>query len=416
MEIFAIKPTMLSGEITAPPSKSFAHRILICAYLSGRQVKINNIGCSDDVLATLNALKTMGASVDCDGDSVTLKKGEIPTNKLIIDCGESGSSLRFLMPVACALGINAEFTGKGKLLSRPIDELKSCLVSNGAIISGFSVGGKLKAGKFIIDGSISSQYITGLLLALTAVNGKSEIEIIGKQVSAPYIDITLSVLNDFGASVQKTDKGFIVSGGYDTKITEFTVEGDWSGASFFLSAGAIGKKVKIKGLNLSSVQGDRKILEILQSFGAKVTKEDNAVTVERNKLNGITVEMDSVPDLCQIVAVVSAFAKGKTELKGVSRLKIKESDRITAITDMLKRAGITAEHIGDSIVINGGEPCATCFDGGKDHRTVMASTILASCCNGESKVIGAEYYTKSYPEFVEDYKELGGELNVNIQG
>ncbi len=414
MEIFTIKPVGLLGEITAPPSKSFAHRMLISAYLSGRQVKINNIGNSDDVIVTLNALKTMGAKIDINDNSVIIKRGEIPTDKVIIDCGESGSSLRFLMPVACALGINAEFIGRGKLLSRPIDELKNCLCVNGAKIDGFIVYGKLTAGSYVIDGSISSQYVTGLLLALTAVKGRSQIEIVGKPVSAPYIDITLSVLNDLGANVHKTESGFIINGGYDTKITEFTVEGDWSGASFFLSAGAIGKSVKVNGLNLNSVQGDRKIVEILKSFGANIIEEDNSVTVRYNELNGITVDMENVPDLCQIVAVVSAYAKGRTEIKGVSRLKIKESDRITAIIDMLKTADIVAEHIDDSIIIYGGKPKSNDFQGGKDHRTVMSSTILASYCDTQSKVLGAEFYTKSYPEFVDDYKKLGGELNVDI--
>ncbi|MBE5743390.1 MAG: 3-phosphoshikimate 1-carboxyvinyltransferase [Clostridiales bacterium] len=416
MEIFTVKPTDLSGEITAPPSKSFAHRILICAYLSGRRVKINNIGSSDDVLVTLNALKTMGASVELNCDSVILKKGKIPTDKVIIDCGESGSSLRFLMPIACALGVNCEFVGKGKLLSRPIDKLKQALTLNGAIIDGFSVSGKLSKGKYIIDGSISSQYITGLLLALTAIDGESEIEILGAPVSAPYIDITLSVLTEFGASVYRTDKGFIVKGGYDTKITEFTVEGDWSGASFFLSAGAIGGRVKVNGLNLNSVQGDRKIVEILKSFGAKIKEENNSVCVEKSKLSAIKIDMDSVPDLCQIVSVVSAFASGNTQILGVERLKIKESDRIKAIIDMLSVSGIIAEYKDNEIIIHGGEPTGGNFDGGKDHRTVMSSTVLATYSKGNSKITGAEFYTKSYPEFVRDYKVLGGELNVNIQG
>ncbi len=416
MENFKITPKALNGEITAPSSKSFAHRLLISAYLSNREITIDNIGSSDDVLVTLNALKTMGAKININGDSVTVKKGEIPTNKVVIDCGESGSSLRFLMPVASALGIKAEFTGKGKLLSRPIVELVSCLNENGANIDGYNINGKLLAGKFVIDGGVSSQYITGLLLALSVLDGESEIIIKGNLVSTPYIDITIEVLNDMGASVVKTDSGFKVLGGYRETKNDFIVEGDWSGLAFFLSAGAIGGKVKINGVNLNSVQGDRKIVDILKSFGAKITTIDNSITVERDKLNAITVDMEDIPDLCQIVAVVSAFANGKTKICGVERLKIKESDRIKAIIDMLNLAGIFAEYKDNSITITGGKPTGAEFTGGKDHRTVMSSSILASLASSDSKILGAEFYRKSYPDFVRDFKKLGGEINVDIFG
>lgn len=416
MENFKISPKVLNGEITAPPSKSFAHRLLISAYLSKRKVTINNIGSSDDVLVTLNALKIMGAKINIDGDSVTVKKGELPTDKVVIDCGESGSSLRFLMPVVSALGIKAEFIGKGKLLSRPITELVSCLNENGAKIDGCTINGKLNAGKYVIDGGVSSQYITGLLLALTALEGESEIIIKGNLVSTPYIDITIEVLNDMGASIIKKDSGFRVLGGYKQTKSEFTVEGDWSGLAFFLSAGAIGGKVKVNGVNNSSVQGDRKIVDILKSFGAKITTYGNSIIAQKDKLNAISVDMEDIPDLCQIVAVVSAFASGKTKIYGVERLKIKESDRIKAIVDMLNSAGIFAEYKDNSITITGGKPSGAEYLGGKDHRTVMSSSILATYSKGNSKVLGAEFYTKSYPNFVNDFKKLGGEIDVNIQG
>lgn len=414
MENFSVNPKNLIGGITAPSSKSFAHRLLISAYLSGREVTIDNIGSSDDVIVTLNALKTMGATVVYSGYSVTVKKGEIPTEKVLIDCNESGSSLRFLMPVVSALGIKAEFTGKGRLLSRPIKELSDCLNENGADIDGFVVNGKLKPGRYVIDGGVSSQYITGLLLALSAVKGESEIVINKTLVSAPYIEITLSVLESLGAFVQRTESGFIVFGGYSQTKNHFAVEGDWSGVAFFLSAGAIGGKIKINGLNLNSVQGDIKIVEILKKFGAKIVEDENSITVQKGELKAIAVDMENVPDLCQIVAVVSSFASGTTVLSGVDRLKIKESDRIKAIIDMLKASNVNAEYKNNSIIITGGNPLGAKFDGGKDHRTVMSSTILASYAKGNSEIVGAEFYRKSYPDFVSDYKKLGGEIDVNI--
>ena len=416
MEIFKIKPSTLNGEIQAPPSKSFAHRMLICAYLSGKEITVKNVGSSDDALVTLNALKTLGAKVQTISDGVVIKKGKISSDKLIIDCNESGSSLRFLLPVACALGVKATFTGKGKLLQRPIKELVDSLNGHGADIDGYTVNGKLKSGKYFVDGSISSQYITGLLLALSALDGESEIIVNGTLVSEPYVNITLSVLKDFGVKFSKTENGYKIVGGYNVEKTEFTVEGDWSGVAFPLVAGAVSGKVTVTGLDLNSVQGDREILNVLKSFGASVNFGKNSVTVEKSKLNGVTLDMDSVPDLCQIVSVLGAYASGKTEIYGVERLKIKESDRIKAIIEMLGGCGVSAEYDGEKITVHGKTPLGATLSGGKDHRTVMSSVVLLTGADGDGTVTGAEYYTKSYPEFVTDYKKLGGKLNVEFCG
>ncbi len=414
MENFKLQPSSLFGEIQAPPSKSFAHRTLICAYLSGREVSVKNIGCSDDVIVTLNALETLGAKITKIGNGVIVKKGQISSNKLIIDCNESGSSLRFLLPVVSALGVNVEFTGKGKLLERPIKELVDTLNLHGANIDGYTVNGKLKSGVFEIDGGISSQYITGLLLALSTLDGESEIIINGKLVSEPYVNITLSVLNDFGVQFKKTERGFIIKGGYDTKKLEYAIEGDWSSAAFPLVGGAISGSVTVSGLNLNSVQGDREIVKVLKQFNAKVTCSGNSVTVEKSNLIGATLDMEDIPDLCQIVSVLGAYAQGKTELYGVSRLKIKESDRTKAIIDMLNGCSVNAEYDGDKISIFGRLPTSATLSGGKDHRTVMSSAILLTTCGGE--ILGANYYAKSYPEFVKDYKKIGGKLDVEING
>ena len=416
MEIFKVKPTKLNGEIFAPPSKSFAHRILICAYLSGKRITVKNIGSSDDAFVTLNALKTMGAKISEISDGVVIEKGEMPSDKVVIDCGESGSSLRFLLPVASALGLKATFTGRGKLLERPIKELTSTLNLHGANIDGYEVKGKLLSGVYEIDGNISSQYVTGLLLALSTLDGESEIVINGKLVSEPYVDITLSVLSSFGVEYSKTSSGYKIKGGYNATVTEHTVEGDWSGASFPLVLGAIGGEVTVRGLNLNSVQGDRKILKILERFGANVSLNGDSVTVKKSTLNAISLDMDDVPDLCQIVSVLGAYAKGTTEIYGVERLKIKESDRILAIKNMLKVAKINSEYDGEKIIVHGGLVNGGEFDGGKDHRTVMSSAVLATSANGDSVINGAEFYRKSYPEFTSDYKKLGGVLDVETRG
>lgn len=408
----SLTPKFLSGEITAPASKSFAHRLLIGAFLSGETIKINGIGSSDDVLVTLSALKTFGAKITQGEDYVIIEKGSLPAEKVIVDCKESGSSLRFLIPVASALGIKATFTGCGRLLQRPITPLTDCLNAGGADIVNFTTNGKLQSGIYQIDGGVSSQYITGLIFALSVVGG--EIAIKGELVSKPYVDVTLSVLKEMGVKTEKTQNGYKIEAGYNLNKREFTVEGDWSSASFLLSAGAINGEVTLKGLNLKSVQGDREIAHILKKFGAIVIEENNKITVKKAPLKAVEIDCQNIPDLAQIIAVVGAYANGKTVLKNVSRLKIKESDRIQAIIITLKSAGIKAEYVGEDLVIYGGEPICAIFDGGKDHRTVMSSAVMALGAKGDSEIIEAQYHKKSYPSFFEDVKKLGGVLRVDI--
>ncbi len=410
-----IKPSNISGEVMAPPSKSFAHRILISAFLSGEEITVKNVGKSVDATVTLNALKTLGASVVEYSDKTVIKKGELPNEKVVIDCKESGSSLRFLLPVVSALGVNAEFTGAKRLLERPIKELVDTLNEHGADIVGLTVNGKLKSGEYTVDGSISSQYITGLLLALSHVDGESEIIINGTLVSQPYVDITLAVLSDFGVRFEKTERGYKIKGGYAPKTFKFNVEGDWSGASFTLALGAIGKQVTVTGLKVNSVQGDRKIVEILKSFGASVTLNNNQVTVKGGNLKGITVDMEDVPDLVQIVSVVASYASGKTTLLGVDRLRLKESDRINAVIESLLAVGIKAEYKDNSIVIHGGTPIGGTVNGGNDHRTVMSAVVMASFAKGKSLVLGGQAINKSYPNFIIDYQKLGGIINVDTK-
>ena len=411
-----VKPSNIVGEVNSPSSKSFAHRILISAFLSGSEITIKNVGKSVDASVTLNALKTLGATVTECEDKVIIKKGELPTKKVVIDCKESGSSLRFLLPVVSALGVNVEFTGAKRLLERPIKELVDTLNEHGADIVGLTVNGKLQRGEYIVDGSISSQYITGLLLALSSVEGESEVIIKGRLVSQPYVDITLAVLSEVGVWFEKTERGYKIKGGYKPKTLEFTVEGDWSGASFMLALGAIGKQVTVKGLNANSVQGDRKILEILKNFGAIIEVSENAVTVKGGNLKGVTVDMENVPDLVQIVSVVASYASGKTTLVGVDRLRLKESDRIKAVIDSLSVVGINAEYNNNSITIFGGKPNGSVVDGGNDHRTVMSAVVMASFAKGESLVLGGQAINKSYPDFIKDYQKLGGVIDVDIKG
>ncbi len=399
----------ISGEVLAPPSKSYAHRYIISAFLSKQAGFIKNVGNCKDVLATLTALSSVGLNYSLDTSGVELSFKEIEKTP-ILNCFESGSTLRFLIPVISALGIKCEFTGSEKLLSRPILELTKCLNENGAEIDGFKLNGKLRSGEFRLNGSISSQFISGLLFALPLLDGDSKIVILGETVSLDYINVTLSVLREFNIKAIKTDYGYFVKGNqaYIMPKTR-AVEGDYSGASFLMALGALSPRgVKVLGLNKNTSQGDKKAVQILKEFGALVEEVEGGYFIKKGELNGISVDMENVPDIVQILSVVASFANGVTTFKNVSRLKIKESDRIAGIIKNLALAGVKAKYDGADLKIYGAEPKGGVFLGDNDHRTVMSMAVLATFAKGSSQIIGAEAVDKSYTDFFKDYVSLGG--------
>ena len=410
-----VRPKALKGSIVAPPSKSYAHRLVIAAALSKGRTLVKNVGSSKDVLATLSAMKALGADCFAVGNDVEIIGGKV-ANTAEIYCGESGSTLRFLLPIAAALGVKASFTGESGLLKRPVNGLIAALNENGAEIDGLTVNGKLKSGRYIIDGSVSSQYITGLLFALPLLDGDSEIVIGNKTVSGRYLDITEDCLKKFGVEVQKTSEGYFVRGGQKYVSPECVeVEGDYSGAAFMLAAGALGGDVEITGLNPDSLQGDAEIVKILQSFGATIERTERGVRACGGKLKGISVDIDGVPDLAQITAVVAANAEGTTVLKNVSRLKIKESDRLRAIRLMLETAKVACFSENDDLYIIGdNKPIGGLFYGADDHRTAMSAAILALYAATPSTVSGIESCKKSYTSFTDDIIKLGGDVDVCI--
>ena len=412
--VIELSPARLSGAVCAPSSKSYVHRLLIAAYLSGEEVKVGCNNMSADVLATARVLRSFGAETQVGDKSITIKRGIIPRGRVTADCGESGSTLRFLLPLAAALGIKADFTGAARLLERPMTPLTEVLNRHGADIRGLSVFGKLGAGVYEVDASLSSQYVTGLLFALAALGEKSGISVKGERVSAGYIDITTDVLKTFGADVAVTEGGYEVNRGVQKGVREAQAEGDWSNAAFALAAGAIGGDVKVCGLNPGSVQGDRRIAEVLGMFGAKVSFCSGAVHAEQNRLAAVDVDIRDIPDLAQIISVVAAFARGVSVLRNVDRLRIKESDRVEAIINTLGAAGIRAEYSDNNLYIHGGAPKGGKFFSGNDHRTAMSAAILASFAEGCSSIAGAEAVNKSYPSFFADLKELGGVMNVVV--
>lgn len=411
-------PSVISGTVAAPPSKSAGHRSLICAALSDAPVTVTGCGISDDMTATERVLCALGAKIERSGTTVRVTPiSDIP-DKAVLDCGESGSTARFIIPIAAALGAkNVTVTGRGRLPSRPFGILCELLRLHGVSCDTdtlpMSVGGQLPAGEYRIPGNVSSQYISGLLMALSIVPGSSRIVLTTPLESAAYVDMTVDELRRFGASVAKTSDGYEIEGRKKLKASCRRVEGDWSQAAFFLSAGAVcGGSVTVTGLDRSSLQGDKAIVSILKDFGADIEENDQGITVRRSKLKGTVINASQIPDLVPIIAVTAAFAAGRTVINGAARLRLKESDRLHETVTRLVSFGIDAAETADGMIINGGEPVGAAITSANDHRIVMAFSVLACGSEHCSSISGAEAINKSYPEFISDLCGLGGKCDV----
>lgn len=410
-----IYPFIPCGEIIAPPSKSMAHRLLICSALKKGNTVIKNVGNSNDVITTAKCLNELGAKIRIqDGNAFVEGISQVKKGR-ILDCGESGSTLRFLIPVACALGADATFTGSAKLLSRPINVLVDEIKRHGVNADGLSFSGKLKSGEYEIDCSISSQFISGLLMALPYLDGSSELILKGESVSKGYVDLTISMLEQCGIKYEKSGNKFIIRGNQEYNLSSETYcEGDWSGASYPLVLGAMRGEVTVKGLNLDSVQGDKEILKILEKAGAEVLVKENGITVRKATLNCFEYNFDPIPDLAPVCSALASVAEGESVFSGISRLKDKESDRVYTTIKTLTIAGITAEEIDGKIKIKGGQVKDGSFDGENDHRIVMLATVLGISAEKESFILGADAVNKSYPDFFKDLERLGGKVDVDI--
>lgn len=423
-----VTQSYLRGDVVVPASKSIAHRALICAFLSGSEVELSGRLEGKDVIATSRCLLSLAQGTGCaEGAKRTFEKvlsmlGEEENllkrdsdGTIILNASESGSTMRFLVSVVAALGVRVRFTGEGRLAQRPLKELIDTLNLHGADIEGdklpITVRGRLCAGEYVIAGNISSQYITGLLMALPLLEGDSTIVIKDGIVSGGYIDITLSVLEKFGISIQKTDYGFYVRGGqkYIAPKT-FAVEGDWSSAGFLLAAGALCGELSVQGLALASTQGDRVMLQLLQQAGACIVVDDCGVSISKSKLRAIRFDASGCPDIVPIMSIVLANAVGTSVIENVDRLRDKESDRLAAVIAMLNAFDISCKYDDNTLYINGGIMRAAQLDSFNDHRMAMSSIVGAMCALGKSLVLDAECIAKSYPDFVDDICSVGGNI------
>ena len=405
-----INPSVLSGDIEAPASKSVAHRMLICAALAKDKsvIKINKT--SDDIEATIGCLKAIGVTIEQCGTEYTVIPPSAFPESAELDCGESGSTLRFMLPVVAALGIRAVFTAHGRLPERPISPLLDEMTSHGVTCDGqfpLHVSGKLTAGKYKVAGNISSQFITGLLLALPLCDGESEIEVIPPIESAPYIDITASVLSLFGINVNNEVNIYRICPS-DYVGNSFVAEGDWSNAAFLLGMGAT-----VSGLTTDSVQGDRKILDVLRSFGAEIHEENGTFRADVSDLHSADIDASDFPDLVPVISVIASTAQGTTRIFNASRLRLKESDRIESTVNMINSLGGDATPTDDGMIING-KPFLSggTVDSYGDHRIVMSAAVASQKCKNCVIINNAQAVSKSYPDFFKDFKSLGGDTNV----
>lgn len=428
-----LHPSIISGTVRAVSSKSAAHRLLFCAAFSDAATEIYCPDTNADIDATVSCLCALGASVKRIGDyfHVTPAK-EIPQNATL-DCGESGTTYRFLLPIVAALGIDAKLIGHGRLPSRPLSPLYETMVASGVGISEqgsnpLTVSGRLPADHYAFEGNVSSQFASGMLLGFAIASSKydsgdntCELTLTGKIESLPYLDLTTDILSVFGVDYHKTrnsDGSLTFSLPKDSRIstpTKAVVEGDFSSAAFWLSAGAVGKSpISVLGLSADSRQGDREIVNILQSFGASVKKTADQITIFPAKLRGIEVDASQIPDLVPIISVVAASAYGETRIINAGRLRLKESDRLKTVTDMITSLGGDITEGNDFLIIRGhGKLIGGTVCSANDHRIAMSAAIASLICETDVTILGAECTAKSYPRFFEDSQKLGMKAEVN---
>ena len=404
-----ITPSVISGSIEGIASKSFAHRALICACLAKGKSKIKINTTSADIDATVDCLRNFGAEIKKEGVIYTVTPVSALPENAVIDCGESGSTIRFLLPVICAMGVTTTVNAHGRLPERPLSPLKEELIRMGARISDsfpLSVSGRISAGEYTLRGDVSSQFVTGLLMALSFLGGGS-IKLLPPVQSRPYIDITLSVLRAFGADIKDENNTFYINSS-PLVGCDFTVEADWSNAAFPLCMGA-----EVTGLNPDSIQGDKAIIDVLENMGAVITRNGGSFKADLSSLHGCGIDASDIPDAVPVIAAIAATAQGETVIYNAERLRIKESDRIMSTSSMIRALGGNATETDDGIIISG-KPFLTGgeTDSFNDHRIAMAAAVASLKCKGDVIIRNANAVNKSYPSFFDDFNKLGGKADV----
>lgn len=406
-----IHPEQLAGAVTPPSSKSMTHRLIICAALAQGSSTIQNVDVSQDILATLNCIEMMGAewvrvderTIQVSGIGGLTALGGTPH----LDCGESGSTLRFLIPVVLAAAGEATFTGRGRLMERPLQPYLDLFLEKGIdykLEDGvLTVRGKLEPGEYRLPGNVSSQFLTGLLLALPLLPGESRIVLTTPLESRDYVSMTLEAMGDSGIEVRKEGDCLLIAGGQTYGAQNKTVEADWSQAAFWYAANFLNSQVEIRDLNSKSSQGDMRVAW----FYWKLARPGE-----------LELNVSQCPDLVPPLAAMAALRSGTCHLVNAARLRLKESDRLAAVTEVLNTLGAQVEEKADSLTIHGvkqleGGATVDCHN---DHRIAMMAAVAATRCRKPVSLLGAECVNKSYPQFWDHYRMLGGNIDVVVSG
>lgn len=421
MKEVTIYPGRLRGSIKVPPSKSMCHRAIICAGLSKGTSIINNIGVSQDIKATLEAMGSLGMSVEAAGTSLVIKGNPHPSIKdWRINCRESGSTLRFIIPIAALTGEPVVFCGEGRLVERSLvpyfyifEKQGIKYQTNGGKLPLY-INGRLAPGEFCLKGDISSQFISGLMFALPLLEADSTIRMATELQSRPYLDLTIKALKEFSIEIENHGyESFSIKGNQSYRAADYTVEGDYSQAAFWLAAGALGSDISCSGLDIKSAQGDKAILSIIVEMGGGMVFERDTFKSLPSELKGTIIDAAHCPDLVPVLAVLGALSEGGTEIINAKRLRLKESDRLKAIASELGKLGACIRETQDGLVIDGVKKLrGGRVDSWNDHRIAMALAVAATRAEEPVTISNASSVEKSYPDFWEHYRALGGRISI----
>ena len=427
MSDIKVTPRALKGEVKIPPSKSISHRAIISASLSDGVSKISNVAFSEDITATLEAMKSLGVKVlsileeTKDTSTVTIDG----TSKLTllsntIDCAESGSTIRFLMPLVTLTGSKVTVTGRGRLVERPMETFYDIFDKQGIAYETtngklpVTIDGVLKSGTFEMAGDISSQFITGLLFTLPLLDGDSKIVITTELESKGYVDLTLDMLKKFDIEVENHDyREFTVRGNQKFLAHDYKVEGDYSQVAFWIVGAILNGEILCKDLDLDSLQGDKVVLDIVKEMGGHIEELDGAILVKKSKTKGTTIDASECPDIIPVLSVLAAVSEGDTRVINGKRLRIKESDRLNSTATIINALGGNVEELEDGLIIHGVEKLkgGVTLDSYGDHRIAMALGVASAICDEPIVITNSHVVSKSYPNFWEDFAKVGGKID-----
>jgi len=420
MKYVILGPSKLKGSVAVPSSKSISHRAVICAGLAEGTSVIDNINYSQDINATCDAMKKLGSNMVKEKNSLKVSGArllDVKSNE--IDCMESGSTLRFMIPIAALTGKKVVFTGEGELAERPLGpyyeifDHQNVSYKNSEGKLPLIVDGRIKPGKYKVNGNISSQFISGLLFALPLLEGDSKIEVTSNLESKPYVDLTIDTLKDFSVHVENREyKEFIVKGNQKFKARDLSIESDFSQAAFWLAAGTLGADVECTGMNAKSLQGDKAIIEVIEEMGGCVSIDQDTVKALPSDTKGIIFDAENCPDLVPVIAVLGSLSEGTTEIINAKRLRIKECDRLKAMCREMRKIGADIEERTDGLMIRGKKVLkGGAVNSWGDHRIAMALAVASIKCEEPVIIRDALCVRKSYPDFWSHFKMLGGEID-----